>query len=1033
MTSSSPQPPIAAIERVRRFAALSGIFDPRDALTVLEDVAADVSGLVAVASQLASACDTELPGDRPGWLMRGSERRWELEDLAERMGIREAVAWRRRAATAAADTLDLLDALVGEGLFDDGSVQNRIEAGGPRQELERIAVALDRAGRLAPAGDRLDAVRAALTRLDAGERNRALLGAGFVGRDAEKAEIALWLDVPSPITPIQALFVSGLPGIGKSTLLEEAVRAARGSTRRWLVVRLDFDRAGLDVQDRIGLTVELARQISAEIGEDAHALRDARLEASGVPLSETVPSVKGEARDKVPTLLARTMAAQVQASDRPVLLVLDTLEILRGRGETHPKRLFDWIDQLVNFGLAPMSILAAGRGDALDSTPDRIGRRIDLPGLDDASADRLLASLGVPSSSFGAIRTIAEGSPLVLRLAAAVTRDAGPAALDRVAQKNELAAAYLYRFLLSRIGDRTLRTLANPGLVVRRISAEVIAEVLGPQLGLGRFDSRVAHDLFEELSSQYWLVEPDPTAPGFVKHRTDMRSVLLPLLYSTSPARCARIDRAATAWFAARPEPWCAVESAYHRLQLMRRDPRPPAIDPAVLQRFDEETIAELPERAQDLVRQSRGERSSLGRTFAPPGGGRSSPEAVRELESIIERGDWIEGEDFYDRVLDGALFDARSRDADVSRAFLWRSGQWQKAKDLLVERNRLRKDDRDVLDLPVQLAAPRLEMRAELSFAALSRSLSTDPALGRQAANIAFRGLPGELSGAALGFALQRAGLGLQTRPRRRDDGIRAAFAVWLPQLGIGDAGPAMSAARDRLARRLLQPSLPADETDPARLLAVLAPHAGLAMTLSRIRKDGRISRHASAVDRRLAELGGLPPGDSGPWQLAPEPTEPIDGLAALGLFAEWAGAAAFILRDPDLTLLARSAERWRCTTAGQWSYDRPPAAWRQWNRPLDVTLAARLAALEAAADPTEESRRQLEAWSGDHQPEAPTLWAQIRRRLPGALNAARAAAPDGPSAARTLLRHQVPSAFVPPLAVLLVRGKLEIGVQHA
>ena len=1026
MISSFPQVPTAAIERVRRFAALSGVFDPKDALALLEDHAADdPTALVAVASQLASACDTALPGDRPTWLMRGPERRWELEALDEGMGIREAVAWRRQAATAAADTLDLLDALVGEGLFNDQNVQTRIEAGGPRQELERIAVALDRAGRLAPARGRLDAVRAALTRLDAEERNRALLGAGFVGRDAEKAEIALWLDAPSQTPPIQALFVSGLPGIGKSTLLEEAVRAARESTRPWLVIRLDFDRAGLDVQDQVGLTVELARQISAEIGEHAHALRDARLEASGAPVSETVPAVKGEAKSRVPAPLAHTVAAQVQAVARPVLLVLDTLEILRGRGETHPKRLFDWIDQLVSFGLTPMSILAAGRGDALDSAPERIGRRIDLPGLDDASADLLLASLGVPASSFGAIRAIAEGSPLVLRLAAAVARDAGSAALDRVAQRNELAAAYLYRFLLSRIEDQTLRALAHPGLVVRRISAEVIAVVLGPQLGFGRLDSRVAARLFDELSSQYWLVEPDPTAPGFVKHRTDIRSVLLRLLYSTSPVRCSRIDRAASAWFAARPEPWCAVESAYHRLQLMRRDPRPPAIDPAVLRRFDEETIAELPERARDLVRQSRGERSSLGRTFAAPAESRSFAEAVRELEAIIERADWIEGQYFYDRTFGRALFDARSRDADVSRAFLWRSGQWHEAKRLLVERDRLRDDDRDVLDLPAQLAAPRLEMRAELSFAALLRSFSADPALGRQAADVAFRGLPGELSGAALGFALQRAGLGLKTTSWRGHDGIQAAFATWLPQLGVGAVGPAMSAAQDRLARRL-QPPQSASGADPARLFAVLAPHAALATTLSRIREDGGIVRHAAAVDRRLAELGGLPPAGSGPWRLEPEPAEPIDNLAALGLFAEWAGAAAFVLRDPDLALLARSAEHWRRTTAGQWSYDRPPAAWKQWTRPLDVTLTGRLTALEAAADPAEESRRQLEAWSGDDRPEAPALLPQVRRRLPGALDAARAAIADGQEAARILLRHQVPSAFIPPLAVLLVHQKL-------
>ncbi len=66
------------------------------------------------------------------------------------------------------------------------------------------------------------------------------------------------------------------------------------------------------------------------------------------------------------------------------------------------------------------------------------------------------------------------------------------------------------------------------------------------------------------------------------------------------------------------------------------------------------------------------------------------------------------------------------------------------------------------------------------------------------------------------------------------------------------------------------------------------------------------------------------------------------------------------------------------------------------------------------------------MEAWSGDDQPAESALLPQIRRRLPGALDAARAAIPDGPGAARVLLRHQVPSAFIPPLAVLLAHQKL-------
>jgi hypothetical protein len=254
----------------------------------------------------------------------------------------------------------------------------------------------------------------------------------------------------------------------------------------------------------------------------------------------------------------------------------------------------------------------------------------------------------------------------------------------------------------------------------------------------------------------------------------------------------------------------------------------------------------------------------------------------------------------------------------------------------------------------------------------------------------------------------LQRSGRDPQTRTRV-PSGSSAAFAVWLPQLNIGDAEPAMSAARDRLARRVLQPPSSAGDIDPARLLAVLAPHAGLATTLSRIREDGNISQHADAVDRRLAELGGLLPGDSESWHLAPEPSDPIDSLTALGLFAEWAGAAAFALRDPDLALLARCAERWRRTTAGHWSYDR---------------LAARVEALQAATDPVEASHEQLAAWSGDRYSYAWPLLDEIRYRLPGALKAAGAVAPDIPQAASILARKHVPSAFVPPLAVLLVRG---------
>jgi len=164
------------------------------------------------------------------------------------------------------------------------------------------------------------------------------------------------------------------------------------------------------------------------------------------------------------------------------------------------------------------------------------------------------------------------------------------------------------------------------------------------------------------------------------------------------------------------------------------------------------------------------------------------------------------------------------------------------------------------------------------------------------------------------------------------------------------------------------------------------------------------------------LAALGGLLLAAA---PVPAQPVDPVEGLAALGLLAEWAGAAAFLLHDADLRVLARSAERWRRTTAGQWSYGRPP---RGWDRPLDVTLAARLAALGAAADPPAAARAELAAWSGD-RPVADELGG----RLAGALTAARDVVPVGPDAvAGVLLHRRVPAAFVPPAAVLLVHREL-------
>ena len=105
--------------------------------------------------------------------MRASARQREIDRWGREGELDEAIAWRRTLPLDDA-TEDLLDALVGSGHYAATAVQETIAGDAERDTLNRIAVALDRAGKRAPAHDALAAVRSALGRLDARERSEAI-------------------------------------------------------------------------------------------------------------------------------------------------------------------------------------------------------------------------------------------------------------------------------------------------------------------------------------------------------------------------------------------------------------------------------------------------------------------------------------------------------------------------------------------------------------------------------------------------------------------------------------------------------------------------------------------------------------------------------------------------------------------------------------------------------------------------------------------------------------------------------------------
>ncbi|GAA1553059.1 ATP-binding protein [Kribbella sancticallisti] len=1016
----------SGVEQARRYAALSGPFDPAQALRSIDQVeSVHPAQLTAIAAGLSQACDKSTIAGTGQWLMRGAERRRTLEALAGSERVDDAVADRWETADDQ-PTRDLLNAITAEGIFSAEGVSAAVSAEPDRETLERLVVGLGRAGPLASQYGELPKVKAALTHLDFVTSAAALQDRGFFGREEEIARITQWLEAEFAGRPASALYIEGLPGVGKTTLLEEVAATLIGHEDEWVVVRFDFDRAGLDVQDMAGLTMELARQVSAQVPGAEQAIQQARHKAAGAPPGAT--ALKGDSPELVPEDLGLALANALARPRRRVFLVLDTLEVLRGRGETHPGRLFDWLDQLAALAQISLAVVGAGRGDALDSTPDRVGVRLPLQGLDDASADHLLASLDVDQRSYELIRSIARGNPLALRLAAKFANERGPQALAKARKRGGMALAYLYRFVLSRIDDRDLRKLANPGLVVRRINADVIREVVGPQVGLRGLSPRRAEELFQALASQHWLVEPDPLTTGFLRHRSDMRSVLLPLLYESTPATAARIDRSAAKWFAARSEPWCAVESAYHRLQLMRREPTVPPIDPAILAQFDAVTISELPTPAQDVVHRNQGDRSTSFRGDRVEPGAALDPDAARELRSMNERSDWLEGNYVYDRAYLGAVFDPNSPDADVALTFLWRSGRWFEARRLLAEQGGWY---REQPPLQAQLsearidAVCRLEMGAEHDFDAGVRVLRDEASLGRRVAKLVEQPSGSDLAGAALRFAIHRAGISVKLRSRD-PDAVLTAIERWRPARPDGaDQDPVDSAGWRRLTARTGPVDLggAGRSVIMARSLAVLTPYADLVGTMSRLPDHQYLHEYAAIVRERLNEQGNLAPLGSQPWRDYVDTTASLalTSLTDLGLLAELVGVAAYVHGDRDLNLVARCAERWRRTIAGSWSYG-TAAKPDGWDRAVDVTIADRLAALQAAPDAVERATAQLEAWCPERPREGDVL-GLLRKRAPHTIEAATHAASDGSpeDAAAVLLGRYVPSAFVPAVAVLL------------
>jgi len=618
----------AALEQ----AALVETFDPK-ALAGGEDA---VDG--AVLGRLAEVSEEVAESGGIRWRVRSDARQGLLADIARAGHVEEAL---RRRGPADQDffALYLGMALSGRRL------PSAVFADDERRQKALIAnevAAASLAGLEALSATR-DVVAANIARLRSrssveAERSRlrAILPGPLLGRGRERSalegfistgQVPAGFDLGPPARPevlIRPFLVTGIAGAGKSALLADVIRRRRRDDCKGLpVALLDFDRASIARGGAGEWYSELTRQLGLKSPELAEAMRLVRAEARGAAPATSAQQTsisRALLADAIRERLLQALAAQ-DAAGQSLLVVIDTFEEVLtrsdlatpgGAGNTLFGQVLRWAAELADIkegaaaAFETVRIVVCGRstpalGAALgdwfcghmpvaDLKPRHAAAFLksrDTEGrLTDAQARRAVDVVG--------------GNPLTLILLERFARNQSHETIDEVLALadvgrilgGEEAARALYTRFLQRLqvevkpGDpvdpEKLRRVAHPGLVLREVTPQLLQEIIAPGCGLQLSDAEAAA-LFRKLTEQVWLVEPIPGRPDAVRHRPDVRRLMLPMMNGAAveeagvdPRQVRGVRKQAVDWFGARsttPGDEAAVEAAYHRAFLGDLEP----------------------------------------------------------------------------------------------------------------------------------------------------------------------------------------------------------------------------------------------------------------------------------------------------------------------------------------------------------------------------------------------------------------------------------------------------------------------------
>lgn len=456
------------------------------------------------------------------------------------------------------------------------------------------------------------------------------------------------------------LVVHGPSGVGKSTLTARVVLdgLAAGDPADAFAY-IDLDGPGEAVSDGVGLIAELARQLSVQ-RPDAAGVAHAAARAA-LTVAELARGGGGPGHALARVASSRELAAQLGAALRAtgigrVTLMLDTFDDTPYPSADRVRQLGDQLGVLDAHLPGLHAIVVSRVPLALPGAA-----ALELGALDPESAETYVRELGVKDdAAVRAVLDLGGADPLSLWLAATVV--AGGGALDPAlaAAPTGDAQRALCRQLVAQVHPPETQRLIYPGLVVRRITCEILRQVLAGPCRLGDVTEARALELMTQLGREVALVRC--ASDGAIEARSQVRQLLLAELGRDQPGVVRELHARAAAYHDARDDESSVAEAAYHHFAL--GELHGPWLDRLTPRSGDRlrGALDELPERAWPVVA------SYAGIDIPPERLTGATPDDLehglaRRLEALLRD----------DRVEDALALISRSQPPQLSGSELWR------------------------------------------------------------------------------------------------------------------------------------------------------------------------------------------------------------------------------------------------------------------------------------------------------------------------------------------------------------------------